>query len=155
MAAGEKINGSANPEYGSLESLLFSVGVLILILILNRFLKGFARTLSVLIGTAAAAMRGKISFSSVIEAPFFHIPKAGKRIFKRRESDWRKSEIVSLKKLAAFPQAFLYTAVWRPAFSYTSSAAWSAFPASIPAPCLSSIASNPASTNSTFSFLQL
>lgn len=31
---------------------------------------------------------------------------------KRRKSDWRKSEIVSLKKLAAFPQAFfiLYTA---------------------------------------------
>ncbi|MFH0347851.1 MAG: nucleobase:cation symporter-2 family protein [Bacillota bacterium] len=79
MAGGEKINGSANPEYGSLENLLLSVGVLVLILVLNRFLKGFARTLSVLIGiaagTAAAATMGKVSFSSVIEAPLFQIPK--------------------------------------------------------------------------------
>lgn len=79
MAGGEKANGSANPEYGSLENLLLSVSVLILILVLNRFLKGFARTLSVLIGiaagTAAAAVMGKVSFSSVSEAPFFQIPK--------------------------------------------------------------------------------
>ncbi|MCY7786882.1 uric acid permease PucJ [Bacillus inaquosorum] len=71
--------GSANPEYGSLENLLLSVGVLMLILVLNRFLKGFARTLSVLIGiaagTAAAAIMGKVSFSAVAEAPFFQIPK--------------------------------------------------------------------------------
>lgn len=70
--------GGANPEYGSLENLLLSVGVLMLILVLNRFLKGFARTLSVLIGIAA----GTAARTSWAKSAFLLSPKP--RSFKFR-----------------------------------------------------------------------
>ncbi|MFB5673679.1 nucleobase:cation symporter-2 family protein [Paenibacillus terreus] len=71
--------GASNPDFGSLPNFLLSFGVLALILIINRFLTGFMRSLAVLIGiiagTAAAALMGKVSFVSVAEASWFHLPQ--------------------------------------------------------------------------------
>lgn len=71
--------GSGNPEFGSAANLILSFGVLVLILVMNRFLKGFAQALSVLfgimMGTLAAALMGKVDFSSVSEASWLHLPE--------------------------------------------------------------------------------
>lgn len=72
--------GRANsPEFGSLTNFLLSFGVLLLILIINRFFTGFMRSLSVLIGivagTVVAFMMGKVNFASVGEASWFHLPQ--------------------------------------------------------------------------------
>lgn len=70
--------GQGKPDFGSMENLSLSFGVLLLILILNRYLKGFLRTISVLIGlvvgTLAAAMLGKVDFHSVLDASWVHLP---------------------------------------------------------------------------------
>ena len=71
--------GTGSPDFGSLNNLLLSMGVITFILIINRFVKGYARSLSVLLGiiagTAAAAMMGKVNFAKVSEASWFHIPQ--------------------------------------------------------------------------------
>lgn len=71
--------GMGSPDFGSLNNLLLSMGVIAFILIINRFVKGYARSLSVLLGiiagTAAAAMMGKVNFAKVSEASWFHIPQ--------------------------------------------------------------------------------
>ncbi|GAA3324772.1 hypothetical protein GCM10020331_053960 [Ectobacillus funiculus] len=58
--------GMGSPDFGSLNNLLLSMGVIAFILIINRFVKGYARSLSVLLGiiagTAAAAIMGKVNF---------------------------------------------------------------------------------------------
>ena len=54
--------GAGNPDFGSLDNLILSMGVIAIILIINRFFKGYVRSLSVLLGivagTALAAMMG-------------------------------------------------------------------------------------------------
>ncbi|WP_100332606.1 nucleobase:cation symporter-2 family protein [Bacillus xiapuensis] len=71
--------GAGKPDFGSLENLMLSMSVIAVILIINRFFKGFARALSVLlgiiIGTVLAAMMGRIRFHEVAEASWFHIPR--------------------------------------------------------------------------------
>ena len=71
--------GANSPEFGSLTNFLLSFGVLLLILIINRFFTGFMRSLSVLIGivagTVVAFMMGKVNFASVGEASWFHLPQ--------------------------------------------------------------------------------
>ncbi len=72
--------GVANPNFGALENLALSFGVLLFILLLNRFAKGYFQSLSVLIGiifgTVVAAIFGKVNFAAVAEASWFHLPKA-------------------------------------------------------------------------------
>jgi len=71
--------GESSPDFGSIENLILSFGVLVVILLMNRFFKGFLRAISVLIGiiagTIAAAFMGKVQFKTVLEASWFHIPK--------------------------------------------------------------------------------
>ncbi|WP_058301329.1 nucleobase:cation symporter-2 family protein [Gorillibacterium timonense] len=70
---------NAGDSFGSLSNLALAFGVLILILLLNRFATGFLRSISVLIGlvagTIAAAFMGKVDFSTVEAASWFHIVK--------------------------------------------------------------------------------
>lgn len=71
--------GTGSPDFGSMDNLMLSMAVITFILIINRFVKGYARSLSVLLGiiagTAAAAMMGKVNFDKVSEASWFHIPQ--------------------------------------------------------------------------------
>ncbi|CAM3679855.1 nucleobase:cation symporter-2 family protein [Marinicrinis lubricantis] len=60
------------PDYGSGKHVALAFGVLILIILLNRFTKGFLRAVSILIGliagTIAAALMGQIDFGEVSQA---------------------------------------------------------------------------------------
>ncbi|WP_299094117.1 nucleobase:cation symporter-2 family protein [uncultured Metabacillus sp.] len=70
--------GASNPDFGSAENIILSFGVLTIILIMNRFFKGFLRAISVLIGimigTIAAAFMGKLDTQVVADASWFHLP---------------------------------------------------------------------------------
>ncbi|MGO1384659.1 MAG: nucleobase:cation symporter-2 family protein [Arachnia sp.] len=65
----------ANPLYASLGDLAISVAVLIAIVVVARFGRGFVANISVLIGIVAGGIiatgAGKISFDSVVEAKWF------------------------------------------------------------------------------------
>jgi xanthine permease len=65
--------------FGSPQNLGLGFGVLALIIILNRFFKGFLRTLSILlsivIGTIAASFMGMVDFSSLGSAGWFSLIK--------------------------------------------------------------------------------
>ncbi|MDO7908073.1 nucleobase:cation symporter-2 family protein [Paenibacillus sp. JX-17] len=71
--------GSGSKDFGSPENLALAFGVCLLILVLNRFTKGFVRSLSVLIGiiagTLIAGLMGKINFTAVKDASWFHLPQ--------------------------------------------------------------------------------
>ncbi|MFB5662827.1 nucleobase:cation symporter-2 family protein [Alteribacillus sp. HJP-4] len=71
--------GSGSSNFGSMENLLLSFGVLFLILLLNRFFRGFTRALSVLIGiiggTAAAFVMGRVDLSEAGEASWILTPQ--------------------------------------------------------------------------------
>jgi len=70
--------GQGSKDFGSAENLTLSFGVLALILVMNRFFKGFFRAISVLlgiiVGTIAAAFMGKVDFKTVAEASWFRVP---------------------------------------------------------------------------------
>jgi xanthine permease len=70
--------GSGSKDFGSAENLMLSLGVLAVILLINRCFTGFIRSISVLIGiiagTIASTFFGKMDFSTVAEASWFHIP---------------------------------------------------------------------------------
>jgi xanthine permease len=79
--------GSGAKDFGSIPNLLLAVFVMVVVLISNKFLKGFFQAISVLngiiLGTIVAAFMGKVDFSLVARAkwislvhPFnFGIPK--------------------------------------------------------------------------------
>ncbi|MBY9078918.1 purine permease [Paenibacillus sp. HN-1] len=71
--------GNGSKDFGSLDNLALSFGVLVLILLLNRYSRGFIKSLSVLagilIGTLAATLMGKVDFSPVQSASWFHLPQ--------------------------------------------------------------------------------
>ncbi|BBN98161.1 nucleobase:cation symporter-2 family protein [Sporolactobacillus terrae] len=64
-------------DFGSPQNLTLGFGVLALIIIMNRFFKGFMQTISILlsivIGTIAAAFMGKVDFSSVGQSGWFSL----------------------------------------------------------------------------------
>ncbi len=64
-------------NYGSLTNLLLAGVTLVIIVLLNRFFRGFMRAISILaslvIGTIIAAFMGLVDFSSVGEASWFHM----------------------------------------------------------------------------------
>ncbi|MGM7724663.1 nucleobase:cation symporter-2 family protein [Metabacillus sp. Hm71] len=70
--------GASSQDFGSAENIILSFGVLTIILIMNRFFKGFLRAISVLIGimigTIAAALMGKLDTQVVADASWFHLP---------------------------------------------------------------------------------
>lgn len=70
--------GVNSPDFGSAKNLILSFGVLMTILLINRFFKGFIRSISVLIGifagTVAATFMGKMDYTAVMNASWFHLP---------------------------------------------------------------------------------
>lgn len=69
--------GQGNPEFGNPKFLMLSFGVLVIILLLNKFFTGFIRSVSILlgmiIGTIAASFMGLVDFSKVSEASWVHM----------------------------------------------------------------------------------
>jgi uric acid permease len=75
----KNMGGGANSDdFGSAENLFLSFGVLAFILLMNRFFKGFLRSISVLfgiiLGTIAATFMGKVHVQPVMDAAWFHFP---------------------------------------------------------------------------------
>ncbi|MBY0095760.1 nucleobase:cation symporter-2 family protein [Mesobacillus maritimus] len=75
----KNMGGGANSaDFGSAENLLLSFGVLAFILLMNRFFKGFLRSISVLLGiilgTIMATFMGKVQLQPVMDAAWFHLP---------------------------------------------------------------------------------
>ncbi|KKB38504.1 nucleobase:cation symporter-2 family protein [Bacillus thermotolerans] len=69
--------GAGSPDFGSMSNIFLGFITLLIIIALFRFFKGFVRAVAVLIGllagTAIAAFMGKIDFSPVQEASYFHV----------------------------------------------------------------------------------
>ncbi|SDJ99367.1 nucleobase:cation symporter-2 family protein [Sediminibacillus albus] len=76
VAFNDMAGGEGSADFGKPANLLLAFGVLLFILLLNKFAKGFLRTISILIGlvagTVAAAFLGMVDFSEVGEASWFH-----------------------------------------------------------------------------------
>ncbi|WP_368657241.1 nucleobase:cation symporter-2 family protein [Metabacillus halosaccharovorans] len=79
VAMNNMAGGEGSPDFGSQENLLLAFGVLILIILLNRFFTGFVRAISILIGilagTVAAGVMGMVDLQPVQEASWFNIGK--------------------------------------------------------------------------------
>ncbi len=69
--------GSGAKDFGSIENLLLAAFVMIVILLSNKFLKGFFQAVSVLngiiLGTIVAAFMGKVDFSAVGSAQWISL----------------------------------------------------------------------------------
>ncbi|WP_026572068.1 MULTISPECIES: nucleobase:cation symporter-2 family protein [Sediminibacillus] len=76
VAFNDMAGGEGSADFGNPANLLLAFGVLVFILLLNKFAKGFLRTISILIGlvagTFAAALMGMVDFSEVGDASWFH-----------------------------------------------------------------------------------
>ncbi|UGB29203.1 nucleobase:cation symporter-2 family protein [Metabacillus sp. B2-18] len=79
VAMNNMAGGEGSTDFGSTENLLLAFGVLILIILLNRFFTGFIRAISILIGiiagTIAAGFMGMVDLQPVSEASWFNIGK--------------------------------------------------------------------------------
>jgi xanthine permease len=71
--------GQGSPDFGSLSNISLAFGTLLFIILLYRFTKGFIRSISILLGliggTLAATIMGKVNFSAVADASWFHMVK--------------------------------------------------------------------------------
>ncbi|KGM46121.1 nucleobase:cation symporter-2 family protein [Neobacillus niacini] len=71
--------GQGSPDFGSLSNISLAFGTLLFIILLYRFTKGFIRSVAILLGLAAgtivAAIMGKVNFTAVGEASWFHMVK--------------------------------------------------------------------------------
>jgi xanthine permease len=69
--------GDGSPDFGNPRNLLLALGTLVLILLINRFAKGFMRAISVLLGlvagTIVASFMGMVDFSTVKDASWFSV----------------------------------------------------------------------------------
>lgn len=67
----------SKPDFGSPANLALGFGVLLFVVLMNRFAQGFLRSISVLIGlivgTLAAALLGKVDLAPLKEASWFHM----------------------------------------------------------------------------------
>lgn len=74
VALNDMAGGQGSENFGSAQNLLLSFGVLVFIILLNKFAKGFIKTISILLGivagTIVASFMGLVDFSSVTEEPF-------------------------------------------------------------------------------------
>ncbi|MDI7742388.1 nucleobase:cation symporter-2 family protein [Lysinibacillus fusiformis] len=70
--------GASSPGFGSLENLIFSIGTLFVILLVQYFGKGYVKSLAVLIGIIAGTISygfvNPIDFTTVGNASWFHLP---------------------------------------------------------------------------------
>jgi xanthine permease len=71
--------GQGSPDFGAGSNIALAFGTLLFIIILYRFFTGFIRSISILIGlvagTIAASLMGKVNFSAVADASWFHMVK--------------------------------------------------------------------------------
>lgn len=69
-------NPGVNPDFGSPMNLALGFGVLIFVILMNRFAKGFLQSISVLLGliagTIVAGVAGQLDFTPLKEASWFH-----------------------------------------------------------------------------------
>lgn len=79
VAINDMGGGQGAPDFGDPANLMLSFGVLAFILLLNRFLSGFWRAVSVLLGlvggTIVASFMGKVSLQPFYDASWFHMVK--------------------------------------------------------------------------------
>lgn len=77
VAMNNVAGGQGSPDFGSITNITLAFGTLLFIIILYRFFKGFIRAISILLGmmagTSVAFLMGKVNFSSVGEASWFHM----------------------------------------------------------------------------------
>lgn len=76
VAIKDMAGGEGSADFGSPKNLLLSFGVLVFILLLNKYAKGFIKTISILIGlivgTIVAAFMGLVDFGKVGDASWIH-----------------------------------------------------------------------------------
>ncbi|MBO0600494.1 purine permease [Sporosarcina sp. E16_3] len=69
--------GQGASDFGSLSNIALSFGTLLFILLVFKFSKGFMRAISILlglvVGTFVATFMGKVDFSAVRDAAYFHM----------------------------------------------------------------------------------
>jgi xanthine permease len=79
VAMNNMAGGQGAKDFGDLSNIALSFGVLLFIICLYRFFTGFIRSIAILIGmvvgTIVAAFMGKVDFSAVSEASWFHMPE--------------------------------------------------------------------------------
>ncbi|WP_243292237.1 nucleobase:cation symporter-2 family protein [Bacillus sp. FJAT-47783] len=79
VAMNNMAGGVGSPDYGSLFNIALAFGTLVFILVLYKFFTGFIRSISILlgllVGTVVAYLFGKVDFSAVGEASWFHMAK--------------------------------------------------------------------------------
>ena len=77
VAMNNAAGGLGSPEYGSGQNLFLAAFTLVLIILMNRFFKGYIRAISVLLslvaGTITAYFMGLVSFAEVSQASWFHV----------------------------------------------------------------------------------
>ncbi|MFB9757663.1 xanthine permease PbuX [Ectobacillus funiculus] len=80
VAINDMAGGTGSKDFGSLENLALSFGVLIFIIVVYRLFTGFIRAIAILLGlifgTIAASFMGKVNFQAVAQADWVHLPKA-------------------------------------------------------------------------------
>lgn len=77
VAINNMAGGVGSPDFGAVTNFALAMGVLLFIILLNRFATGFIRSISVLLGliagTLAAAVMGNVHFNMVAEASWFNM----------------------------------------------------------------------------------
>lgn len=77
VAMNNAAGGLGSPDYGSANNLFLAAFTLVLIILMNRFFKGYMKAISVLLslvaGTIAAYFMGLVSFAEVSQASWFHV----------------------------------------------------------------------------------
>jgi xanthine permease len=71
--------GQGSPDFGAGSNIALAFGTLLMIILINRFFKGFIRSISILlgliVGTIAASFMGKVNLAPVADASWFHMVK--------------------------------------------------------------------------------
>jgi xanthine permease len=71
--------GQGSADFGSLSNISLAFGTLLFILALYRFANGFVRSIAILLGliggTLVGFLMGKVDFSAVADASWFHLAK--------------------------------------------------------------------------------
>ncbi|TYS18879.1 purine permease [Rossellomorea vietnamensis] len=77
VAMNNMAGGEGSADFGALSNIGLAFGTLLFIILLFRFFKGFVRAVAILLGllagTLAAGFMGKVDFSPVAEASWFHL----------------------------------------------------------------------------------
>jgi xanthine permease len=79
VAMNNMAGGQGSPDFGAISNIALAFGTLAFILFLYKFSKGFIRSVAILLGlvggTVAASLMGKVNFSAVGDASWFHMPQ--------------------------------------------------------------------------------